>query len=85
MESIDTLIKDFKSKGWKDEQIQNVLETLAAKTPNELKRQFEDLIYFFARLLIFETEVLDCYGRNDYRRLIHFSRDITAGLDGIEY
>jgi hypothetical protein len=84
MESISTLISDFKNNGWNDQQITNVLETLAAKKPDELKRQFEDLIYFFARLPIFETDVLDCYGRKEYSQLIHFSRNITAGIDGIE-
>ena len=84
MESIDTLIQDFKSKGWNDEQIKNVLEVIAVKTPNELKKQFEDLIYFFARLPIFETDVLYCYGREDYSQLIHFCRNITEGIDGIE-
>lgn len=81
MESISTLISDFKNKGWNDEQIKNVLETLAAKKPEELKQQFEDLIYFFARLPMFETDVLDCYDPEQYGRLIHFARDITAGIE----
>jgi hypothetical protein len=81
METIDTLIQDFKSKGWNDEQIKNVLEVIAVK-PDELRKLFGNLIYFFARLPMFEeTGAMDCYGTDEYRRLIHFAGGIVQGIE----
>jgi len=81
METIDTLIQDFKSKGWSNEQLVYTLETLSSYKPDEFRKQFANLVYLFAKLPLYNFDILEFYEKKEYSRLIHFAKDMVTGIE----